>query len=510
MMHVNKIFFIVSWLLLMAVQIHAQSNAIEIGTVIESTLSVDEIQTYQLSALEASIISIHVKALSNTLDPMIRILDSSDNVVITNDDYDYPNSHDAIIQAVVIPRTDTYTLELSAFGDTSGEYRLSILPGYDILAINDPVTDESNWQPIDSNLMLSTLTNDKLYIEIEGISETSNLIANDFPIGTDYYFEAIFSDIRASTNWQVGIVFRYINPMLFYRLVVNDQGFWQLEWVNGDEIIIIQSWSTHPAIIPGATEFTVGILTSGETLNIIYNHQLIATEYDNNLVQPGSVGVTAITANALSSRVAFSLEGATMTIPTLVNNQLGFPETLVTNNYTLLAQRLERQKVIPIGGEIKLTAPQSVIRNIEPGVSRFPVASGIEFTEFVIGGTLSWDVAGEGIGGCGIIFNNVNDDNYTLAYINTVGEYGVSQREGDTFTEGIYGDNLVEDKLSHVFTVIVYNNTIYYYIDNLHVGTMPYTPLEGEIRTAVVNFDGVDTTCTIDNLWLWSLDNSSP
>lgn len=507
MMRVNKIFFYISWLLLVAVPVQAQSNGVEIGTILESTLVADEIQSYQLVALEASMISIHAKALDTTLDPMIRLIDSSNNVIIVNDDYDYPNSRDAIIQAFVIPRTDTYTIEIHAFGDTFGKYRLSILPGYDTLVINDTVTSQSDWQPSDNNLILSTITNDKLNLEIEGISETSNLIANDFPIAEDYYYEATFSDIRASTNWQIGLVFRYIDSTLFYRLVVNDQGFWQLEWVNGDDITLVQTWSTHPVIVPEVTEFTVGVLISGESFDIIYNHQLIATAYDDSLMQPGHVGVTAITANAFNSRVEFSLKSAIMTIPTLVNNQLNFPEILVANNYTALVHTLERQKVIPVGGEAKLTSPQIIIRNIQSGVSRFSLASGIEFTEFVMGGTVSWDVIGDGVGGCGISFNNVNDDSYTLAYINTAGEYGVSQREGDAFSEGIYGDNLSVDKLSYVITLIVYGDTIHYYINNQHVGTMPYAPVAGEIRTAVVNFDKIDTTCTIDNLWLWSLDS---
>ncbi len=89
------------------------------------------------------------------------------------------------------------------------------------------------------------------------------------------------------------------------------------------------------------------------------------------------------------------------------------------------------------------------------------------------------------------------------------GEYGISQRIGDTFVEGIYGNDLLIDQQTHEITLIVYDNIIHYYIDKQHVGTMSNVPVEGEIRTAVVNFDGIDTTCIIDNLWLWSLDTVS-
>jgi len=510
MIHIKKIILLIGWFVIIVTPVYAQSNTVEIGSIIESTISGDGVQTYQLTALETSIISIRAEALDASFDPIIQISDSSGNVIISNDDYDYPNSRDAIIQALVIPRTGTYNIQVSGFGDTSGDYRLSILPGYDTLIVNDVATSQDNWQSSNNNLMSTTPIDDRLRVEIEGISSTNNLIATDLPTGIDYYYAVTFADISASTNWQVGIVFRYINPTLFYRLILNDQGFWQLEWVNGEDITIVQSWSTHPGIVAGATEFTIGVLISGTKFDIVYNDQLIATVYDANINQPGNVGVTAITANAVGSRVAFSIKKITMTTPTLVNNQLSFPELLVASNYTSLAHTLERQKVIPVGGGIKLTAPQSVIRNVDPGVSRFSVASGIEFSEFVMGGTLSWDIIGEGIGGCGITFNTIDDTNYTLAYINIAGEYGISKREGDSFTEGIYASDLVTaNRPSHNFILIVYNNIIHYYINNQHVGTMSYTPVLGEVRTAVVNFDGVDTTCTIDNLWLWSLDNLS-
>ncbi len=509
MIHAKKIILLVGCILMLVAQVHAQSEAIEIGDIVESTLSGGEVQTYVLTALETSIISVHAEALDTSLDPMIRILDSSGNVIITNDDYDYPNSRDAIIQALVVPRTDTYSIEISAFNDTSGDYRLSVMPGYDTLAIKDIATSQSNWESSNTNPMSVTEADNKLRIEIEGISQTNNLIANDFPVNDDYYFDVTFTDISASTNWQIGLVFHYVSAEQFYRLVVNDQGFWQLERVNSDDVTVVQSWSTHPGIVPGANRFTLGVLVSGGKFDITYDYQLIATVYDDNLSQSGKVGVTVITANALGSRVAFSLESATMTIPTLVNDQPHFPETLVANNYTTLAHTLERQKVIPVGGEIKLTSSESTIRNIDPGVSRFAVASGVTFTEFVMGGTLTWNAVGDGVGGCGIAFNTVDDNNYTLAYINMAGEYGISQRVGDTFAEGIYSNDLPAEQQTHEITLIVYDNLIHYYVDKQHVGTMEYSPIEGEIRTAVVNFDGIDTTCIIDNLWLWSLDTVS-
>lgn len=484
----------------------AQDTAIDIGTSIEANLSASDIHNYQFVALETTIISIHAQALDAGLDIQLALYDSSGNIVIENDDYNYPDNLDAIIQAFVIPRTDTFTIEISAFGDTSGDYSISLLPGYDILAIEDENIANPSWQVTAPNLMTVTEEASGLSVQIEGIAQTNNILASEFPQHNDYYFEVEFNDINATTNWQVGLVFRYVNEQRFYRLVLSDQGFWQFEFVDDGETVIIQSWSTHPAIVPGEPNFTLGILVSGESYDILYNRQWIGTVYNNALTEVGQVGLTATTANALGSRIAFTIEKALMTIPTQVSDQLIFPKTLVANNYTSLAHSLERQQIIPVGGEVKLTLPENTIRYIEPGVSRFPVASGVAFTEFVMGGILSWQIIGEGVGGCGLSFNDTNDEQYTLAYINSSGEYGVSQRDGDSFSEGIYGQNISTDKESHSIILIVNDDILHFYVDSQYVGNMSYSSVSGEIGTAVVNFDGVDTSCTFNNLWLWSLD----
>lgn len=507
-MSVTKLFICLISVAFFSSQLTAQTEQVGIGTIIEASLSNDDVHTYQITLLEASIISIYVEALNDSFDPILSLLDGAGNAIISNDDYDYPRSSDALIQALVIPQTDTYTVQVRAFSGAAGSYRLAVLPGYDQTLKEDSITDQSNWAAINDSGTISTFIDSSLFIEVEGIAQSSTLIANHFPTALNAYYEATLNDITATTNWQVGLVFRYINPNLFYRLIMNNQGFWQLELVEDGEASIVQSWSTHPAIVPGETKFTLGVLTSDDSIDVIYNRQLIGTVYDNRILQAGGFGIAAITANALNSRVEISLDHALVTVPSKQDDQHIFPDTLVASNYTALAHNLERQQVIPTGGEVKFTVPQIEIRDIKPGVSRFPVASNVTFTQFVMGGTISWSTLSEGNGGCGIAFNDAGDQSYTLAYVNTDGEYGVSQRVGDSFDSGIYGMGIATDANRLTFTLIVYGEQIQYYVDNLWVGQMPYTATEGEISTAIVNFDGVDTTCNFNDLWLWNLDPS--
>ncbi len=496
-----QLVFIVLWL-----PTSAQPTAIETGMSIEANIDSTAIHSYSWSVLESTVASVRVEALDSSLDPSIRIIDSSGLVIVMNDDLNYPNDTSAIVQTFVAPRTDTYTLEVSAFGATSGDYILSILRGYDRFITQDTQVSASNWSVGNQRIFTTTPVNDSLFVEAEGISEVGTLIANHFPQHSDFYFDASFRDINASSAWQVGIIFRQVSPTSYYRLVINDQGFWQLEYV-GDEVAVIQSWSTHPAIVPGVPEFTLGVLTSNASIGVVYNGQLIDTVYDSRILDAGAVGVTSTTANALNSRVTFSLDSALLTTPSLSDGRLQFPEMLIGQNLTAYTLLLERQQVIPVGGELRFTSPQTLIRNNEPGVSRFTAASGVDFSEFVMGGELTISTVENGVGGCGITFHETEENHYTLAYVNTAGEYGVSRRTGDTFESGIYNTVSIRDDDTHDVVVVVLDDILYLYMDTVHVGTMPYTSMMGEIGTAVVNFDGVDTSCTIDDLWLWSLDN---
>lgn len=493
---------------LLIVTTQAQNTPIEIGMAIEGQLDSSATHVYTWSALEATVVSIKVTVADSSLDPTLRILDSSGTVIVANDDFNYPDDVSAVVQAFVVPRTDTYTIEVSAFGDTSGAYTLSILRGYDRLATQDVRVATANWSTSQNRIFTTTPVNDNLYVESEGISVAGTLIANHFPQHENFYYEVSFREITATTVWQVGIIFRYVNPTSYYRLMMNDQGFWRLEYVGDEAVTVIQSWSTHPVIVAGVPEFTLGVLTSDATINVVYNGQIIGTVYDETITTAGAVGATSITANALNSRVAFTIESALLTIPSVIQDQLQFPQMLIGQNLNAYTSLLERQQVIPIGGELRFTSPETVIRNVEPGVSRFPIASSVEFREFVIAGELTITTLGEGIGGCGLTFNETEENHYTLAYVNIADEYGVSQRDGDLFESGIYGTQaLPQGSTAHEIVLVVLDGTLYLYMDSMHVGTMLYNPEFGGIGTAVVNFDGVDTTCTIDDLWLWSLDD---
>lgn len=492
--------------LLPGMLLYAQDAPIEPGDIVEAALAAGETHRYRLRALELTLISFHLEALDPALDPVLEIFDSSGGLVIRNDDAAYPDSLDAVIQALIMPRTDVYAVEVSGFGDTSGGYRLLTLPGYDTLALRDAAMAPSDWEVVFSDAEITQSSGGRLTPGISGLSKSASWIGRRFPAERDFYFEAAFAAVTSATNWQVGLLFRYVSPELYYRLLLNKRGYWRIERVDGEDAAAVRNWRTHPAIAAGAADFRLGILASGQLFHVVYNGQVVDTVIDDRIEAAGGLGLTARTADALGSRLSFAVTETMMTLPTRIDGALLFPQRIVARNYTAAANLLARQQVIPAAGEAKLTLPQSAVRDVPPGVTRLPVASGIAFAQFVIGADVSYEMRTAADGGCGIIFHYADDENYTLAYVNAAGEYGVSRRQGDAFQPGIYGIHSPPARNAKRLLVVVYGGMLHYYIDSAHVGTMPYQPTAGELGTAVVNFEQVDTTCVFDDLWLWSLD----
>ena len=492
--------------LLPGLWLSAQDAPLAPGDMIEATLAAGETHRYQLRALELTLISLRMEAVGTSLDPVIEVYNSSGDLVIKNDDYDYPDQLDALIQALITPRTDVYTIEVSGFGDTAGDYRLLMMPGYDSLAGRDSTMAAADWDVVFSDAPLAWLADDRLAFRIEGLSKSVSLVGRHFPVKRDLYFEATFDDVTAAANWQAGILFRYVSAESHYRLLVSKRGYWRLERMQGESAVVVRNWSTHPAIAPGESSFRLGVLASGQLFDVVYNGQVVGTVIDDQIeAAAGNVGITARTTD---SRASFAVAETIMTAPT--DDKPLFPQHIPAGSYTATANLLARQQVIPVNGAAKLTVPQSRVRNTPSGITRFPVASGASFAEFVIGADLRYEMRTAAKGGCGLIFHYADDENYSLAYVDADGEYGVSRRQGDAFQPGIFGNGLSPARNEHKLLMVVYGGWLHYYTDGWHVGAMTYPPRTGELGTAVVNFEAVDTNCVFEDLWLWSLDETAP
>lgn len=486
----------------------AQDEALRIGSVVEGNLAAAEKHYFTLNALALTLLSFRVEAIDDQLDPMLEVFDSTGKLIISNDDYGYPDGKDAIIQAFVMPRTDTYTIAISAFGETHGDYRLHTLPGYDVLELRDTVMEPSNWELAFADAIVDLGDSSLFSASIQGLGRSAIVVGLHYPLVQEGYFEAEFDSVGSSGEWKVGLAFRYLSPNQYHRLLLSKSGYWRVERIDGDTVTQLRNWSTHPAIIAGERSFRLGILISGQHYDVVYNGQVVGSISDAMPLPPGTVGIAMQTDSAIGGSLAFVVRESSMTVPTRVDERILFPSWLLEGRYRGMADVLMRQQLVPVGGEIKLALPESTVRHVKSGVTRLPIASDLSFAEFAIGASLGYELGEDANGGCGIFFHNYGESNYTLAYMTHEGDYGVSRRMGDVFEPGIYGSRELEPRDdSHYILVIVTQEMLHYYLDERYVGSMDYPRQVGGVGIAVVNYDEVDATCNFKDLWLLSLDS---
>ncbi len=484
----------------------AQDRTLALGNPVEDELAPEETHRYSLIALELTLVSFRVEALSETLDPQLAIYDSSGELVITNDDYAYPDSLDAIIQAFVLPKSDQYTVAVSGFDGTSGAYQLHLLPGYDVQIHAKEKLLLEDWEVVNRLANVQQAGSNRLVIETDGMATTAVMLGTGFAQERDFYFEVQFDNVSSANEWQVGLAFRYARPDSHSRVLLNKRGFWRMERVDEGDIVIVRNWGTHPAIVPGESKFRLGILASGEHFDIVYNGQIVGMVGDNKSEAFGGVGVAMRTADVVGSRLSFAISHAIMTIPTRVDEAVIVPDQLLTRPYHVMDNVLARQQLIPVDGEIKMFLPQSSVRRRLAGVTPYLLGSGLRFGEFAIGAQLSFEMSSEANGGCGILFHYQDEEHYQLAYATAEGDYGLSQRQGEVFAPGIYANKPTRKRDKHDMLLIVYDGAIHYYVDDERIGQLAYETSPGSVGIAVVNYASVETNCVFEDFWVLSLD----
>ncbi|MCC6801477.1 MAG: hypothetical protein IT319_01235, partial [Anaerolineae bacterium] len=90
----------------------------------------NDVFNYTIQANEGEVLTITVRARDNQLDPKVALLDSSESEIASNDDHTLNDPtlgpYDSQIVDVEIPKTDTYTIQISGFAGIGGDFELSI------------------------------------------------------------------------------------------------------------------------------------------------------------------------------------------------------------------------------------------------------------------------------------------------------------------------------------------------------------------------------------------------
>jgi Bacterial pre-peptidase C-terminal domain len=479
----------------LAVPAQAQSAVLSLLSPVNASVPPNGTNTWTFNAVSGAVVSFKLEATSQDFDPQMVLTDSGGREIDSSDDYDYPNNPNPLLEAITIPYTDTYTLTVSGFNNTFGTYTLTMLPGYSTLSYQDDFSS-SAWSSTDTGLSV-TQTQRQLQTALDLPAGFAAAFDDSAPTFNDFFAQVQVNNITSTSGWLVGLAFRR-QGNIYYLLSINDTGSWRLTLVTNDQEHVIRDWAPHPNIIPGATDFSIGVLAKGVGFDFFFDSGYIGSAIDSTITTPGQIGLMAG-----EPIVGANFSNLLVTTPLEVDGAYVIPQEVLAGDGPTMVQALKRNHVVSAAGEMSLTLLDSSVQFSHPGVNRVMLGRGVRYTNFALGANVTLITAADGPAGCGLVARLTSDLDYTLAYFDQAGEYGISVRSGDVFKPGLYGVDRSIVAGQHHLLLIANDNKLYYYIDRKLVGTQDNAPQNGEVGIAVVNFESNMTNCQYTNLWLW-------
>lgn len=495
------------WLVLAAVPAQSQSsNILSLNVPVEGTLQPGEESIYLLPMRDGGMATLYVEGISGDLDPQLSIRNASGEEIIAHDDIDYPDNTNALVEAFSASMTGTYAVAVSGFGDTAGDYRITALPGYGEVLADDLLQSAADWQltPITETGESGefSVTNGAISVDVSGVDASVILPHSTIQVPDTYYMQVNVSDISGREGWQVGILFNHVDEQNYAMLNVDSGGLWRASYVANGERTIIRDWRSHPAIVAGTTNFSLGVFVKENDIEAFYDNQLIGSLHAEELPAGDSIGLSVSAANSVGASASVQFQDVIITEP--ITAATDMPPQLVYGDATVTIRELKRRSRIPSGGELNLTIPESSAQNLQDGVSRFNLARGQQYADFVMAAHVSWQSASDGVNGCGLaVRDSINDPIYGLVYVDNTGAVSITQRIDDAYEQTIFRDDLPISGTNHHLLVVALGTELHYYVNGHYVGTIQNELPAGGVSEAVVNYTPANTSCEYRNLWLW-------
>jgi ABC-type phosphate/phosphonate transport system substrate-binding protein len=492
-------------------------------TPVEGDLNTGEQAIWRFRAVEGTVVSLYAEAVDGSLDPTLSLANNAGTALVTNDDIAYPGNTAALLQAVTMPRTDTYSVTITTYGETSGSYRLTMTFGYPQLMLTDDFEAETSTWEATEDVILDQIIG-QLTLSADGTStsgfavptaatlqnQSSESDATEGPVSLDhyedFYLDAQLINVSGSAGWHAGFVLRR-TANTYYAVMVNEDGQWRMIRMNSGSETVLRDWNPHPAIVPGTADFRLGILANGPAFDVFYDGAFIGQVVDAD--QPllsGEIGLYVSTPEITSTQSQAGFDSVYLTTPVTLGEAEVIPTQLMPGVQALTLQELERRRVIEPGGQLGLNVTESFVQRINPGVNRLPLGGGTTYEDLVISTDVSWQTSNSGVVGCGLILGSTSESDYSLAFIDQSGGYGLASRVGESFTPGLFTQQETAPTGTQNLLVIRIGEQASLYINHRYVGQTMLTEGPGEIGVAVVNYETIDTTCRFTNTWVWQLN----
>jgi hypothetical protein len=488
-----------------------QAQPLVYGTLIPLEPATGEItseqpQNWSFQAVEGQVLSFSLRGTSSDIDPTMSLLNSSGTVIIANDDYAYPETTDALLEAVTIPRSDTYTLAVSSVGATTGSYELWMYPGFGTVLDRDAFEQASGWESATPNSALDVDAVDgQMQLSISG-PDAFGIASSETREQAADYFASIDVAISEGVNgWIVGMTARQQSAANTYLLQVNDEGQYRFLLLAAGGTTTLRDWTSHPAIAIGASQFSLQMMALDSGFEFFFNNSYFGRVVDSTIQNAGTLGLSVAATSSLTSETVAQFDNLVVSEPLRIDGARILPQQLILSTPNNMSRDLHRQGLIPAQGEVALNVSESFVESQRPGVEEVMLGRGTTYQRLAVATTLSWQPSSDGISGCGLLLRSTSDTDYVLAYADQNAGYGLSQRLGETFLPGIFGESAAQPEQTSGHLLVIANGAqLLYFVNGIYRGQLADPGAEGGIGNAVVNFDPVRTSCQFRDTWVWS------
>ena len=216
----RKLVLFCAVVLLLNSQLIAQNRPrLEVNIPVEGEISADfPVQAWGFYGFQDQMLSFRVQTTEGDLDPIITIRNVDGARIIGNDDYDYPNTRDALIEGITIPRSGEYELIVTSYGATQGNFVLTMLPAYSTFAVDERFIAQENWIPerLDADVVDGIAT-----LQTEGIAHAGFFTNPTLELAERHYIEMVVDGVTSRNMWAVGLTVHYQNPANYSAILIN-------------------------------------------------------------------------------------------------------------------------------------------------------------------------------------------------------------------------------------------------------------------------------------------------
>ncbi len=474
---------------------------------------------WQFEAEQGDQVSLLVAALSGDLDAYVQLIDEAGRLLAENDDVAYPDIPDAALEAVTIPRDGIYTIRVTRFGfaegDTQGEFYVTLLPAYAGPFHREIFAGDQTWVAEPNNNFEVTLRDEQLELDLSA----TNAVAWAGPdpalaLPSRAYVQVEAEVANEADYWEFDLIFRQRSSTSFYLFAVSSRGDWAFLARTGDSTWVqVQDWTVHPALIGLERQATLGVVMDGNSYTFYVDGVMLGMLSADTLGWQGALalGTGTVDQQEIFPIVRYDNLLVTEPLPAAVEAE-DAPDTALASwdapDSAPIIDELMSQGLLQQGGSQVMLVPDSFTTVSRAGIQFLPLGQGRTQADFVLGSTLRIDSESPQ-NSCGLVFRRLNDDRYSIAFVDSLGGAGVSAWQGSSFAPAFYSDTAVgAGDLSQgvKLLIVAQGDSVRVYVDGELLASRVSEPLDGVVGIASLSYDDIFVNCQFGNTWLWAWD----